>query len=264
MKQNHRIMIAALLAVLAAGCGGQDHSGHDHAQDHGAAEIELFEKNRGVRLPAELQQDLGVATVEVAEKPVTRNFEKMAHIFRATAGDSPAGAVAWLEDNEAGQVRVGQRVAFRVRSARASVTEGQGRGIASVGTIVRLDPSPDPASRRREVLMELNDADNRFPVGSRLEAVFSSEHSHSALTVPDSAVIRGAGGPFVYAANGGHFVRTSVKTGARVDGWIEITDGLYAGDTVVARAVDSLWLIELCALKGGSPCCPVPTKKRHE
>ncbi len=264
MKPDHSIMIAALLVVLAAGCGGQDHSGHDHAQDHGAGEIELFEKTRGVRLPAELQQDLGVATVEVAEKPVTRRFEKAAHVYRAAAGDSPAGAVAWLEDSEAAQTRVGQRVTFRARSARPSAVEGEGSGIASVGTIVRIHPPTGLASRRHEVLMELNDADNRFPVGSLLEVVFSSEHSHPALTVPDSAVIRGADGSFVYAANGGHFVRTSIKTGAQADGWIEITDGLYAGDTVVARAVDSLWLIELCALKGGSPCCPVPTKKRHE
>ena len=78
--------------------------------------------------------------------------------------------------------------------------------------------------------------------------------------IPASAVIRGVEGTFVYTVSGSHYVRTAVKPGAESCGWVEITDGLYAGDVVVARAVDALWNVELCALKGGTPCCPVGGK----
>lgn len=264
MRVNSRFSIGLGLAILAAGCGGHDDAEHDHAEAHGANEIELFEKNRGVRLPLELQRELGVATVEVIERSVPRSFEKVAQVYRAADGESPAGAVAWLEEAEADQARAGQSVTVRVRSPREPTVEGEGKRSASVGKVVRIAPSRGIAFSRREVLIELGDAENRFPAGAFLEVAFSPERPQMALTVPESAVIRGADGSFVYAANGGHFARTPVKTGARADGWMEITDGLYAGDMVVAQAVDSLWLIELCALKGGSPCCPVPTKKRPE
>jgi multidrug efflux pump subunit AcrA (membrane-fusion protein) len=42
-----------------------------------------------------------------------------------------------------------------------------------------------------------------------------------------------------------------VKTGSEADGKIEITDGLFQGDQVVAKPVETLWLIELRATKGG-------------
>jgi hypothetical protein len=43
---------------------------------------------------------------------------------------------------------------------------------------------------------------------------------------------------------------------------VAIEDGLYAGDSVAVRGVDGLWLVELSALKGGTPCCSVPKKNR--
>jgi multidrug efflux pump subunit AcrA (membrane-fusion protein) len=39
--------------------------------------------------------------------------------------------------------------------------------------------------------------------------------------------------------------------GSEADGWVEITDGLLAGDQVVTKPVQTLWLIELRATKGG-------------
>jgi hypothetical protein len=42
-----------------------------------------------------------------------------------------------------------------------------------------------------------------------------------------------------------------VRTGAESSEYIEITDGLYAGDIVVSNPVEMLYLIELRATKGG-------------
>jgi multidrug efflux pump subunit AcrA (membrane-fusion protein) len=51
--------------------------------------------------------------------------------------------------------------------------------------------------------------------------------------------------------NGEAYQRTAVKTGAEADGLVEITDGLLEGDSVVTKPVESLYLVELRAVKGG-------------
>jgi len=58
-------------------------------------------------------------------------------------------------------------------------------------------------------------------------------------------------GTFVYVVNGNFYLRTAVKTGARSTDFVEITDGLYAGDVVVTTPVNQLWLSELRLTKGG-------------
>jgi len=42
-----------------------------------------------------------------------------------------------------------------------------------------------------------------------------------------------------------------VKVGARSPDFVEINDGLYAGDVVVAAPAEQLWLAELRLTKGG-------------
>ena len=97
-----------------------------------------------------------------------------------------------------------------------------------------------------------------------VEAKSLSEQTNASsavpLVVPESALIQGVQEDFVYVENGEHFVRTPVVVGTRRDGWLEITEGLLPGDKVVAKAAHDLWMIELLALRGGSPCCPVPKK----
>ena len=63
--------------------------------------------------------------------------------------------------------------------------------------------------------------------------------------------LRFATGTFVYVLNGEYYLRTAVKTGVRSGEFIEISDGLYPGDVVVATAVEQLWLTELRVTKGG-------------
>ena len=45
-----------------------------------------------------------------------------------------------------------------------------------------------------------------------------------------------------------------MKVGAANEQSVEITDGLYAGDEIVAAPVMSLWMAELQVLRGGKAC----------
>ena len=66
-----------------------------------------------------------------------------------------------------------------------------------------------------------------------------------------AALLRTATGTFVYVVNGANLLRTPVKPGASDGAFIEILDGLYAGDVVVTHGVEHLWLTELRLTKGG-------------
>jgi Fe-S cluster assembly scaffold protein SufB len=83
------------------------------------------------------------------------------------------------------------------------------------------------------------------------------------VTVPKSAVVEGVQEDFVYVQNGEHLTRTPVVTGARRGDEVQIAEGVLAGDQVVAVGARDLWMIELLAIRGGSPCCPVPKKDKR-
>jgi len=89
----------------------------------------------------------------------------------------------------------------------------------------------------------------------------SVPNAKATLVVPREAVIRGTSGNLVYAVNGDAYTLTWVEIGAEANGMVEITDGLFAGDSVVTRGAMDLWLVELRAVKGGQGCCPAPPKK---
>jgi multidrug efflux system membrane fusion protein len=56
-----------------------------------------------------------------------------------------------------------------------------------------------------------------------------------AVMVPESAVQLGKTGPYLYVAgNDQKVVLRPVKTGVRHDDWIQITEGVAAGETVVS------------------------------
>jgi hypothetical protein len=72
--------------------------------------------------------------------------------------------------------------------------------------------------------------------------------------IPADALLRTIKGDFVYVANGEWFLRTAIKVGASADGWLEIAEGLYDGDTIVIRGTKALWLAEVQAVNGGVSC----------
>ncbi len=238
------------LVAVAAGCGAEK---AEHVETEPPA-FNLFDKNKGVSLPPEMKGNLGVQTVEVLEKRSSWHVKKPAQVYHAAEAAKPAKALALLTEAEVAMVRAGQAITLRSTTSPGGVI---------AATVVRVDAAA-AALGHVEALIEFPDAERRWQPGSFLAASFTHSSTNSALTVPESAVIRGAEGAFVYTASGEHFVRTPVKVGVVTDGSVEISDGLYAGDVVVAKAADSLWMIELCALKGGTPCCPVPMKKQDK
>jgi multidrug efflux pump subunit AcrA (membrane-fusion protein) len=242
------LVVASFLGVVLAGCHSRSTDGSGKSEPE---KVSLFQKGKGICLPDHLKKEFGVETVEVAEKILPRRQTKTARVYRAARGGQRAEASVLVTTEEAQELKPGQMAVFR----RTPNDEAP-----FSGTLVRMDEHARPVLGQVEWLVEFADAARRFPVGAFLSASFITREAKPVFVVPETAVLRGADGCYVYAVNGAHLTRTPVKIGAVTDGLVEIEDGLYAGDAVVGTGVENLWLVELCALKGGTPCCPAPKK----
>jgi hypothetical protein len=243
MKAMNHLLLLALISILV-GCS------KEHAEHATTAEVQLFEKGRGIRLPDDMARSLGVKTIEVAEKSFQPQFKVMAQVYRSGHGAIPASATALIGNDVAGSLRPGQAVELRDASDGSHPI---------IGRLVRTDLQ-SAAFGQAEALIEFPDVEGRQNPGASLVATFQSAGLRTGFAVPASAVLQGVDGSFVDTVNGAHFVRTPVETGMRGNEWVEIIDGVYVGDWVVAWGGEAMWMIELCALKGGTPCCPVGSR----
>jgi len=235
MKRLTWIPAAWILPLLLlSGCGRTASSGtaHDHADhageeggDDGDTRSVSFREGRGLHLSPEVIGALGLVTAEAEERPLAAELNLTAHVF-AVAPRVLASA------------RVPSRQADLLAGARF---EG--------ATLVRVDHSPVPATHLADLVFELDSVAPR-KIGDFATLALAAEPV-SVLAVPRTAVLDSATGTFVYVVNGDAFLRIAVEAGRRSSDFIEITDGLYAGDVVVATPVDQLWLSELRLTKGG-------------
>ena len=128
-------------------------------------------------------------------------------------------------------------------------------GARITGRIRRVFPSADAASRLVPVEVVLG----RMPPGvdarpgflARVE--FALDRRSGALTVPAAAVGTSEGSTFVYVVAADTLVRRPVETGLTAEGWIEITQGLQAGERVVSSGQVSLRSGTKVRVTGGEP-----------
>ena len=222
--------------LLIAGCGKKlpdsaakaeggkhaEHEGHEEGEGGGGV---AFKEGRGLTLNADVIRALDLKTADVAEQPLIEEMKLLAQVF---AKAPQVLASASVPDSQAEKLEKQKfRGAKLVRIDRASATATR-----RVDAVFALDHDPAPA------------------LGEFVELNLVSE-PRNAVAVPRSAILDGAMGTFVYVVNGEFYLRTAVKTGARSTDFVEVTDGLYAGDVVVTTPVNQLWLSELRLTKGG-------------
>ena len=248
MKPRNLMVLSLAAAAVLAGCGND----HNASVESAAGEaVPLFQGNKGIWLPDETRKLFGVEVAEVAEQPMQQALRKLAQVYREALDGAPAGASVMLTTAEMKDLKPGQALRLKAAGSPEDVP----------GRLARVDDQAQSALGQTEALVEFDDAQQRVAVGTFLTATFLIGEPRPVLVVSQSALLTAAEGTFVYAVNGTHFTRTKIKIGATTDGFVEVEDGLYSGDSVVAKGVESLWLIELSALKGGKPCCAVPRRE---
>ena len=225
---------------------GGEHGGHD---DHGEeAEGAKYAEGKGISLMEETKKAIGLKLVEAEERKLTPVVTIEAQIYRAAAEPTrvngeqtgSAYAAALLPPPLAEKLKPGDAAMLKSHDTEYPAT------------VWKIDAASKDAVNNEEVILQIPDAQKSLHVGDFMSgSVTQTTTADLVVTVPRSVVLETATGKFAYVENGGALLRTPVTTGAESTEYIEITDGLYAGDVVASEPVESLYLIELRATKGG-------------
>lgn len=127
--------------------------------------------------------------------------------------------------DQLGQLHVGSTVRFTVNGYP---------GRTFTGTVQRISPAADPATRQVPVVVTIPNAEGTLVSGLFAEGRVQSSVRQGIL-VPSSAVDERGVAPAVLRLKGGKVERVAVQLGARdpESEQVEITAGLSAGDTVL-------------------------------
>jgi hypothetical protein len=243
------------MTMCSIGCGPHESKEHGHGEEaeeeeHGHEESPSgasFKPGLGVILGDETRQILGLETVEVVEEKLPRVIRFNIQIFGEThrfthldadhTGCDIHGS-GFLPSDKAFLVEPKQSV--KLLTDQNEMLDGF---VLTVQKQLAYDET--------EVVVGVTSANNMLKDGEFVAAIISLPREEAVKVVPSSSILRTSEGIFVYAAKDQAYLRTAVKVGSESDNSIEITDGLDAGDHVVTKPVETLWLIELRATKGG-------------
>lgn len=241
------------LALALAGCGDKhkEGDGHDHAKEEAHGEESpsgaSFKAGKGVMITEETRKILGVEVADVTEQKLPSQIRFNMQVFGEkhhhavlendhTGCDIHGSGLVPLD--KAAALRAGQPVQIQTRA-----NESLAGVVLAVEKALSLGES--------EVIVGVTNATDKMKPGEFLPAVVTLPREDAVAVIPKSALLRTSEGTFVYAANGDAFIRTAVKVGSEANGLLEISDGLLSGDSVVTRPVETFYLIELRATKGG-------------
>jgi membrane fusion protein, copper/silver efflux system len=148
-------------------------------------------------------------------------------LFRI-ADTSVVWALVDVAERDLGNIAVGQSVTVRSRSFA-------GRTFA--GKIVVVYPQVNRETRTVRVRIELANPDAALLPDMYVDANIDTADSAPVLAVPDSSVLDTGSRQAVLVDKGeGRFEPREVKLGRRGGGYIEVRDGLAAGEDVVTSA----------------------------
>jgi hypothetical protein len=179
----------------------------------------------GLQLAAETSAALGLKTGEVEERSVTHTYEVTASVFDAgpPARASSLVPVEIADDLEKHPPAEAKLLSRSHRDFSPALTQVEIVLALPGAPAGRLDHQPDSARTGRH--------------GCRpCRAPRCCAPPREPLSTSSTAC---------------SLLRTPVKPGANDGEYIEILDGLYAGDVIATAAVEQLWLTELRLTKGG-------------
>jgi membrane fusion protein, heavy metal efflux system len=169
----------------------------------------------------------------ITGKVVTRNA---AAGFLTQPGNAPSPfqvadlstmwMIANVTETDAPAYQLGQEVEVRVPAYPDTVFKGR---VTTLGSML------DPNSHRQLVRSEIEDPEHLLRSGMFASFVIRVGDPARSLAVPADGVVREGDGTMTVwvTSDSRHFVKRAVKTGLREDGWVQILDGLQAGETVV-------------------------------
>ncbi|HWR50858.1 MAG TPA: efflux RND transporter periplasmic adaptor subunit [Bryobacteraceae bacterium] len=116
------------------------------------------------------------------------------------------------------------------------------------GTITYVSDMLDPSTRTAKVRVEVPNPEDLLKVEMFATVRIPGAAAREVLAVPDDSLQQVGGDTVVFVRTGdGRFEKRALKLGGRNGGWVEVTGGLAAGETVVT---DGSFLLKSEANKG--------------
>lgn len=108
------------------------------------------------------------------------------------------------------------------------------------GKVAVIDTRLDTTTRTVRVISEFDNADEALKPGLFLTIELMLEQRENALLIPEEALDPVGDRVFVYTVKDGRAKRTQVRLGQRLQGEVEVVQGLAASDQVVVRGIQRL------------------------
>ncbi|EHP91092.1 efflux RND transporter periplasmic adaptor subunit [Methylorubrum extorquens] len=156
--------------------------------------------------------------------------------MKAAAGDtlfrigdvSTMWVLADVPERDLASVRVGQAATVRLRSSPGRTFSGK---------VAVIYPQVNPDTRATRVRIELPNPDGTLLPDMYADVEIATGDAKPVMAVPDDAVIDTGERQVVLLDRGeGRFEPKEVKVGVRGEGYIEVREGVAAGDRVVTAA----------------------------
>ena len=184
---------------------------------------------------------LGLALRAVADSSVKAPFAGQVSRRRVNEGEfvtmgQPLVEMVSLDDIEV-EFHLAERDSGRVRDgARVEVRVAPFPDEVFAATVTMISPTIDKRTRTLRVKAALDDPDSRLRPGLFARADLGLRTRDGVVMVPEESVILRADGSAVFKlTKEDQVARVPVVTGVHEDGWIEVVEGLAAGDVVVVR-----------------------------
>lgn len=143
----------------------------------------------------------------------------------------PQRAAFSVPERYAERLELGQRVTFRV----AAVAGRQFEGIVDF-----VDPRVELPARTITVKARVPNSERLLRPGMFIEVRLVVEVRPDAVLVPEDAILPLAGANYVWTVEDDEAHRRPVELGVRVAGFVEVLDGVAAGDRVVVGGLERL------------------------
>ena len=143
---------------------------------------------------------------------------------------NPQRAVFQVPERYAGELKVGQTVAFRVAAL--------GRDFS--GTVDFVDPVVSLPGRTITVKAQVPNPSRELAAGMFIEARLQTDLRPEAIVIPEDAVSPMQGQMWVWVVKAGKAERRTVTLGIRNPGIVEVRDGIQLGDQVVVGGAERL------------------------
>ncbi|MBW3660562.1 MAG: efflux RND transporter periplasmic adaptor subunit [Gemmatimonadetes bacterium] len=129
------------------------------------------------------------------------------------------------------RVREGAPIRFRVRSDTVS---------SRVADVDYVSPRIDPETRTFEVTATYSNPDLGVRPGAYADVELTTSIHQGAPVVPEEAIVTEGSDNFVYLVRDSLAERRAVRVGARIDGLVEILEGIEPGEIVVEAGQQGL------------------------